>query len=63
MLAKNVGTADRALRIIIGILLIAGALMGYGVWMWIGVIPLATGLMSTCPAYSLFGFSTCPLEK
>jgi len=44
-------------------LLIAGALMGYGVWMWIGVIPLATGLMSTCPAYSLFGFSTCPLEK
>lgn len=60
---KNVGSIDRILRVVIGALLILGALMGYGWWMWIGVIPLATGLMSTCPLYSIFGFSTCPLNK
>ncbi|MDC0737480.1 DUF2892 domain-containing protein [Cognatishimia sp. SS12] len=56
----NVGTVDRALRILIGALLIVGALMGYGLWMWIGVVPLLTGLMRRCPLYSLFGLSTCP---
>jgi len=63
MLKKNVGSADRILRVVIGALLIVGALMGYGIWMWIGVIPLLTGLMSTCPAYSIFGLSTCPMDK
>lgn len=62
-MTKNVGSLDRLLRIVIGALLILGALMGWGVWMWIGVIPLATGLMSSCPLYSLFGFSTCPMQK
>lgn len=62
-MTKNVGNIDRLLRIVIGALLILGALMGYGWWMWIGVIPLATGLMSSCPLYSIFGFSTCPLQK
>jgi hypothetical protein len=60
---KNVGSLDKILRIVIGALLIIGALMGYGTWMWIGVIPLATGLMNSCPLYSVFGFSTCPMEK
>lgn len=60
---KNVGSLDKILRIVIGALLIVGALMGYGTWMWIGVIPLATGLMNSCPLYSVFGFSTCPMEK
>lgn len=63
MLKKNVGSIDRALRVIIGALLIVGALMGYGTWMWIGVIPLATGLMSSCPLYSILGLSTCPMKK
>ncbi len=63
MLSKNVGGIDRILRIAIGALLILGALMGFGAWMWIGVIPLATGLMSTCPAYRLFGMNTCPMKK
>ena len=63
MFTKNVGSVDRILRIVIGALLVLGALMGYGVWMWIGVIPLATGFMSSCPLYSIFGMSTCPLNK
>lgn len=63
MLSKNVGNIDRILRLVIGALLIVGALMGYGVWMWIGIIPLATALMSSCPLYSIFGLSTCPMKK
>jgi len=56
----NVGTLDRTLRIVAGIALIALAGTGtIGVWGYIGVVPLLTGLMRTCPAYSIFGVSTC----
>lgn len=59
-MTKNVGTIDRALRIIVGILLIALTLTGtIGIWGWIGVIPLATALIGWCPAYSIFGIKTC----
>ncbi len=63
MLSKNVGGIDRIARVLVGALLIVGALMGFGTWMWIGVIPLATGLMSSCPLYSIFGIRTCPMSK
>ncbi|MCG7575168.1 DUF2892 domain-containing protein [Phaeobacter sp. CNT1-3] len=63
MFANNVGGADKILRIVLGTLLLIGAIMGYGVWMWIGVIPLVTGLFGTCPLYSILGFSTCPMKK
>ena len=57
----NVGGLDRAVRIAVGVALIALTLAGtIGAWGWIGVLPLATGLFKTCPAYSIFGFSTCP---
>ena len=60
----NVGGVDRALRMIVGIVLIGLTLAGtIGVWGWIGVIPLATGLFRTCPAYSLIGVNTCPLKR
>ncbi len=59
-LTKNVGTVDRAVRAVAGIALIALTLMGtIGVWGWIGIVPLATALMSWCPAYTLFGIKTC----
>lgn len=57
----NVGSIDRILRIVAGLVLIALTLMGViGVWGWIGVVPLATGLLRTCPVYSLLGVNTCP---
>jgi hypothetical protein len=57
---KNVGTLDRALRIIMGLALTALAATGTaGAWAWIGVVPLGTGLFSWCPAYTLFGVKTC----
>ncbi|WP_374289464.1 YgaP family membrane protein [Pseudomonas fluvialis] len=56
----NVGTLDRALRIAAGLLLLGLTLAGFiGVWGWIGLLPLATGLFRFCPAYPLLGISTC----
>lgn len=63
MFKTNVGGIDRVLRIVAGLALIALALTGViGAWGWIGLVPLATGLMSTCPLYSLIGLNTCPLK-
>lgn len=56
----NVGTLDRGLRIVVGLLLIGLTLGGViGLWGWIGVLPLATGLFRFCPAYTLLGIKTC----
>jgi len=56
----NVGTVDRVLRIVVGLVLIGLAATGHiGVWGWIGVVPLATGLLRVCPAYSILGVRTC----
>jgi len=60
----NVGGIDRILRIVAGVVLVILAILGIGSpWTWIGVVPLATGLLGWCPAYTLFGLRTCPLRK
>ena len=57
----NVGTLDRSLRIGSGVVLIGLAVAEWiGPWGYIGIIPLLTGLLRTCPAYTLLGISTCP---
>ena len=59
----NVGTLDRAMRVIAGIVLIIATLLGYiGAWGWIGVVFIATGLLRFCPAYLPFGLSTCKTQ-
>lgn len=61
-MTKNVGGIDRIVRIIVGLALIAWALLGtseMAVWGWIGVVPLATALIGWCPPYAIFGISTC----
>lgn len=61
---SNVGGMDKWLRILVGIALVLMAATGtVGVWGWIGVVPLLTGVFGFCPAYKLFGLSTCPLKK
>ena len=58
-LVKNVGKVDKYVRIAAGALLIVLAATGtIGVWGWIGILPLATGFMGTCPAYTVMGIST-----
>jgi hypothetical protein len=55
----NIGHTDRILRITVGVTLIGLAVFGItGPWAWIGVIPLATGIFRTCPAYNLLGINT-----
>jgi hypothetical protein len=68
-MAVNMGTIDRVVRIVVGLLLIAWAIpIGFseGGWNWIGwigIVPLATGAIGSCPAYTLLGFSTCPMKR
>lgn len=60
----NVGGIDKTLRIVAGLILIVLAATGMvGVWGWIGVVPLATGLLNFCPVYSLLGMNTCQMKK
>jgi hypothetical protein len=57
---SNVGGIDRFLRIAVGIILLALAATGtVGAWAWVGLVPLATGLIGWCPPYSLLGINTC----
>ncbi len=64
MFKTNVGGIDRILRIVVGLALIGLTLAGtIGAWGWIGVVPLLTGALSTCPLYSILGFDTCPMKK
>ena len=62
----NVGGIDRMVRILagIGILSLVFVLEGNArYWGLVGILPLATGLFRFCPAYSIFGMSTCPMER
>jgi hypothetical protein len=64
MFKNNVGGIDRIGRVVIGLVLIALTLIGtIGAWGWIGLVPLATGLLGTCPLYSVLGLSTCPTKR
>lgn len=59
----NVGGMDRALRIIVGLILIGLAFTGtVGNWGYIGVVPLLTGLFGFCGAYTLFGLNSCKIK-
>ena len=55
----NMGSLDRGLRAVVGLVLIALVFVGpQTMWGWIGVIPLATALIGWCPAYSVLGLKT-----
>lgn len=59
----NVGGIDRILRIILGLVLIGLAATGtVGWWGWLGVVPLATGLVGWCPPYAILGLSSCRMR-
>ena len=62
-MTQNVGGIDRILRIVVGLALIVLAATGtIGVWGWLGVIVLATGVVGICMPYTLFGFRTCAIK-
>lgn len=60
MFNRNIGTADRILRLAIGASLIALVFVGPKTpWGWIGLVPVITALITWCPLYQLFGLRTC----
>ncbi|MGB5660715.1 MAG: DUF2892 domain-containing protein [Thermoanaerobaculia bacterium] len=60
---RNEGTTDRVLRVIFGLGLLSLVFVGPQTpWGWIGVIPLATGLIGSCPLYTLLGLNSCPMK-
>ncbi len=65
-MTKNVGSIDRGLRIVIGAILVALVFYmpdPFSPWGWIGVVPLATGLIGWCPPYSILGINTCSTKS
>lgn len=67
-MTSNIGTVDRILRAVIGLALIAAAFGLYGpayqtAWGWLGIIPLATSMLATCPIYTMLGLQTSTSAK
>lgn len=60
----NEGMIDRVLRVVVGAAIISLVFIGPKTpWAWLGLVPLATGLIGFCPAYALFGIRTCPRKN
>lgn len=60
----NVGGLDRTLRILVGLALVVAAATGtVGIWAYVGLIPLVTGLLGWCPLYAALGLKTCRTGK
>lgn len=55
----NVGTADKVVRIIVGLALVGWGVMAHNWWGAVGIVPLATALMGFCPLYPVVGLNTC----
>lgn len=63
LLARNEHPIERVLRVAVGIALLALVFVGPRTpWGFVGLIPLLTGLIGSCPIYSLLGISTCPVS-
>jgi hypothetical protein len=66
---NNVGLIDRIARVVLGLVLLAYAIpigfhqTGWNWTGWIGIVPLLTGILAYCPAYALFGTSTCSAKQ
>ena len=57
---QNIHNVERAVRVIVGLAIISLVFIGpQSAWGWLGLIPLATGVIGWCPPYALFGISTC----
>lgn len=61
---KNEGKIDRALRVVVGLAALSLVFVGpESAWGWVGLVPLVTGLVGTCPLYSILGINTCGIRK
>lgn len=64
LLPTNEGTLDRAVRVVLGLVLLSLVFVGpQSLWGLVGLVPLVTGLVGSCPIYTLLGIRTCPANK
>ncbi|HPG24960.1 MAG TPA: DUF2892 domain-containing protein [Myxococcota bacterium] len=64
LLPRNEGTVDRVLRVVAGIGVLSLAFVGPQTpWGYLGLVPLVTGLVGSCPLYTILGLRTCPLDR
>ncbi len=64
ILAVNEHPIERVIRVALGIAILALFFVGpKSPWALLGLVPLATGLLGSCPLYTLFGISTCPAKR
>jgi hypothetical protein len=63
MFKKNEGNMDRIMRVTLGVVILGVGLVTQSWLGLIGLVPLATGALGTCPIYSIFGISTCPVKE
>jgi hypothetical protein len=62
---RNIGMIDRTVRVIVGLAILAALIYVEGPLRWlglIGLVPLVTGLLGSCPLYTWFGFASCPAQ-
>ena len=63
LIPKNEHTIERVIRTVLGAGLLSLIFVGpQTLWGLVGIVPLATGLLGSCPIYTLFGVSTCPTK-
>ncbi len=61
---RNTHNIERVIRVLVGIGILSLAFVGPETpWGFVGIVPIVTGLIGTCPLYTVFGFSTCPVKK
>jgi len=61
---KNVGKIDRIIRVVVGIILVGNVFYAlHHPIGWLGVILIVTGIVGTCPLYSIIGINTRPLSE
>lgn len=64
LFALNEHPIERAVRVVLGLVLLSLVFVGpQTAWGWLGLVPLATGLLGSCPLYTVFGVSTCPSKN
>ena len=64
ILPRNEHTIERVLRVVVGLGIVSLVFVGpQTAWGWLGLIPVVTGLVGSCPIYTILGVSTCPTKQ
>jgi hypothetical protein len=64
ILPRNEHPVERGARVVVGLGILSLAVVGpQSPWGLLGAIPLLTGLLGSCPLYTLFGISTCRMPE